>query len=294
MRQSSKTIVAVSDARMPSLFSTLVTFMPGVPASTTNGLMPARPAERSTVAHTTTKPSDFSAAMRPLVQKILVPFSTQWSPSRTAVAGWRRESEPAPGSVIAIAPHFGLLALEAREEALASARACRPPRPRRRRDRDSGSPGRARRRPSDSSSMATHHARGCAPSAAAPSFSLLVLAVGLLPVIDVAFDTLHIMLMKSHGFSCSCSSYSREIGRIICSATMCVILRALRMASDSSKSIMVVSPRRAMVRRWPGRRRRRSRARCAGTARPDGRGCSRGRPAPGRALSAILSTRSAA
>jgi hypothetical protein len=76
-RQSSKTSVAVSDARMPSLFSTFVTYMPGVPASTTNALMPARPADRSTVAQTTTKPSDFSAAMRPLVQKILVPLITQ-------------------------------------------------------------------------------------------------------------------------------------------------------------------------------------------------------------------------
>src|SRR6266480_5373840 len=82
IRQSSKTSAAVSEARMPSLFSTLVTYMPGVPASTTNALMPARPAERSSVAHTTTKPSDFSAAMRPLVQKILVPLMTQWSPSR--------------------------------------------------------------------------------------------------------------------------------------------------------------------------------------------------------------------
>jgi hypothetical protein len=38
--------------------------------------MPARPAVLSTVAHTTTKPSDSSRARWPLVQKILVPFST--------------------------------------------------------------------------------------------------------------------------------------------------------------------------------------------------------------------------
>ena len=69
--------------------------------------MPARPAERSRVAQTTTKPFDFSAAMRPLVQKILVPFSTQWSPSRTAVVWIAALSEPAPGSVIAMAPHLG-------------------------------------------------------------------------------------------------------------------------------------------------------------------------------------------
>src|SRR6185369_4442550 len=107
-RQSSKTSVAVSEARMPSLFSTLVTYIPGVPASTTNALIPARPAERSSVAHTTTKPSDFSAAMRPLVQKILVPFSTQLSPSRTAVVVIAELSDPQPGSVIAIAAHLGL------------------------------------------------------------------------------------------------------------------------------------------------------------------------------------------
>ena len=84
MRQSSKTIVAVSDARMPSFFSQ--PWRPSCPAcraSTTNDLMPARPADLSTVAHTTTKPSDFvDRALSPLVQKILVPFSTQWSPSR--------------------------------------------------------------------------------------------------------------------------------------------------------------------------------------------------------------------
>src|SRR5438132_13451888 len=70
--------------------------------------MPARPAERSSVAHTTTKPSDFSAAMRPLVQKILVPLMTQWSPSRWAVVWLAELSEPHPGSVIAIAAHLGL------------------------------------------------------------------------------------------------------------------------------------------------------------------------------------------
>ena len=33
-------------------------------------------------------------------------------------------------------------------------------------------------------------------------------------------DAAHIILRKSHGFSCSRSSYSRAIGRIACSATM--------------------------------------------------------------------------
>ena len=103
---------AVSDARMPSLFSTRATVMPGVLCSTTNGLMPGRPALLSTVAHTTTKPSDFSAAISPAVQKILVPLITQWSPSRVAVVVTCDESEPKLGSVIAIAPHFGLPSLK--------------------------------------------------------------------------------------------------------------------------------------------------------------------------------------
>ena len=53
-RQSSKRIVAVSDARMPSLCSSRSTSMPGVPFVTTKDLMAARPSDRSSVAHTTT------------------------------------------------------------------------------------------------------------------------------------------------------------------------------------------------------------------------------------------------
>src|SRR3989442_8876950 len=55
-------------------------------------------------------------------------------------------------------------------------------------------------------------------------------------------ETLHIMLMKSHGFSCSRSSYSREIGRMACSATMWVNCCMFLTESDRSKSIMVVAP----------------------------------------------------
>src|SRR4030095_13702402 len=81
-----------------------------------------------------TKPSDFSAAMRPLVQKILVPFSTQWSPSRTAVAWMAEEPEPHDGSVIAIAAHFGSPPLKrARKRSFCSgvpaAATAAPPRP---------------------------------------------------------------------------------------------------------------------------------------------------------------------
>src|SRR5215470_6096132 len=99
--------MAVSETRIPSLFSTRTTVIPGVLCSTTKGLIPARPALRSIVVQTTTKPSDFSADINPAVQKILVPLITQWSPSRRAVVVIAAESEPQPGSVIAIAAHFG-------------------------------------------------------------------------------------------------------------------------------------------------------------------------------------------
>ena len=60
MRQSSRTKETVSLARMPSFFSSLTMVRPGVPASTTKGFMPARPALLSTVAQTTMMPSDSS------------------------------------------------------------------------------------------------------------------------------------------------------------------------------------------------------------------------------------------
>src|SRR5258706_9163841 len=53
-------------------------------------------------------PWALSAAFWPEVQKILVPWITKWSPSRVAVVVTAEESEPKPGSVIAIAPHLGL------------------------------------------------------------------------------------------------------------------------------------------------------------------------------------------
>ena len=107
IRQSSNSRVAVSEARIPSLFSTPSSFMPSVPAGTTKDLMPARPALLSTVAQTTTKPPSTWEAPSPAVQKILLPFSTHSSPSRVAVVWMAAASEPAEGSVIAIAPHTG-------------------------------------------------------------------------------------------------------------------------------------------------------------------------------------------
>ncbi len=110
MRASSKTMAAVSLARMPCLISVLVTVTPGVPASTTNGRIPARPALRSIDAQTTTNPFDSSSASLPLVQKIFSPLSTHSlvASSNTALVRIAEVSDPAPGSVIAIAPHAGV------------------------------------------------------------------------------------------------------------------------------------------------------------------------------------------
>ena len=52
----------------------------------------------STLAHTTTP-----SARQPVVTKIFSPSSTHSSPSRTAMVWTAFESEPQPGSVIAIA-----------------------------------------------------------------------------------------------------------------------------------------------------------------------------------------------
>ena len=79
----------------------------GAPASTMKGLIPARPAERSTEAHTTMKPSESTTDLCPLVTKIFSPFRTQPSPSRTAVVRMAAVSDPQWGSVIAMLAHFG-------------------------------------------------------------------------------------------------------------------------------------------------------------------------------------------
>src|SRR5262245_13630408 len=78
--------------------------------------------------------------------------------------------------------------------------------------------------------------------ASARGFRSLGAAPPSMLVIEAPRETSHIMLRKSHGFSCSFSSNSREMGRIACSATACVICRIVLMVSDSSKSIMVVAP----------------------------------------------------
>ena len=70
-RQSVKRMVAVSEARIPSLCSSRSTSMPGVPFSTTKDLIAARPFDLSSVAHTTT-----ALERPPAVTKIFSPLST--------------------------------------------------------------------------------------------------------------------------------------------------------------------------------------------------------------------------
>ena len=90
----------MSDARIPSFLSSRTTSMPGVPRGTTNDLIATRPASRSRLAHTTT-----ALARSPEVTKIFSPLITHSSPSSVAVVRMAAESDPAPGSVMAIAAH---------------------------------------------------------------------------------------------------------------------------------------------------------------------------------------------
>ena len=98
---------------MPSLCSSRSTVMPGVPLGTTKLLIAALPWLLSSVAQTTT------ASLRsPEVTKIFSPFSTYSSPSRIAVVEMLAESEPVPGSVMAMlaqTPGEPLLLLGARD-----------------------------------------------------------------------------------------------------------------------------------------------------------------------------------
>ena len=100
IRQSVNVIAAVSETRNPILSSVRTTSIPGVPASTTKDLIAALPLLLSNVAQTTT-----ALPRSPAVQKIFSPLRTHSSPSSVAVVCTPAESEPTPGSVIAIAAH---------------------------------------------------------------------------------------------------------------------------------------------------------------------------------------------
>src|SRR6266566_7414658 len=75
---------------------------PGVPRSTTKARCPARPAARSTVAHTT-----IQSARMEFEMNVLAPFSTHPSPSRRAAVWMAATSLPAPGSVMPKAAQCG-------------------------------------------------------------------------------------------------------------------------------------------------------------------------------------------
>ena len=100
-RQSWRVKLAVSDALIPSLCSSRSSFSPGLSRSTMNDLIAALPTERSRVAQTTIR-----SARSPEVTKIFSPLRTYSSPSSSAVVRIAAESEPASGSVIAIAAHL--------------------------------------------------------------------------------------------------------------------------------------------------------------------------------------------
>lgn len=65
-----------------------------------NDLIAGRPFDLSSVAHTT-----MWVAREPAVTKIFSPLITYSSPSRVAVVDTAAESDPKPGSVMAIAAH---------------------------------------------------------------------------------------------------------------------------------------------------------------------------------------------
>ena len=209
-RQFSKMIVAVSEARMPSLCSSRSTRMPGVPFATTNDLIAARPSSLSSVAQTT-----MWSARSPEVTKIFSPLRTYSSPSRTAVVLMLAESEPVPGSVIAIA---GPDAVEARELlVVGDAAIAELPRPWR--GMESSRPT----SPQHISWIDITEAR-LAPFLFAPSSSPSSRRTPAAPAPSDAPDSaspsiIAASMSSSLGYSCSARSYLREIGRSMFIAT---------------------------------------------------------------------------
>ncbi len=91
----------MSDECMPSLSSLRDTCTPGSDVSTRNSETPWWPAPGSVLATRVR-----NCARVPLVMNILRPLTRHASPSRTACVRIAATSEPASGSVIAIAPIF--------------------------------------------------------------------------------------------------------------------------------------------------------------------------------------------
>ena len=97
-RTSSKNSSAVSCALMPTLSRLRPRSKPGMPRSTASSEKPCAPLSGSVRATTSTR-----SALMPLVMNVLDPLSTQSEPSRRAVVRSPCRSEPAPGSLMAMA-----------------------------------------------------------------------------------------------------------------------------------------------------------------------------------------------
>lgn len=99
MRQSSKMMLPVDEARMPSLSSFFPNESPGVGMGTRKALMPLFCKDLSVLAKTTV-----AEASQQLVIQALVPFRTHESPSARAVVEAAPASLPFPGSLRAKQP----------------------------------------------------------------------------------------------------------------------------------------------------------------------------------------------
>ena len=98
-RTSLKNSSEVSAASWPSLSRLRPRSKPSAPSvSTTSSEVPRAPWAGSVLATTTIR-----LAVWPLVMKVLLPLMTYWFPSKRAVVRTPCRSEPAPGSVMAMA-----------------------------------------------------------------------------------------------------------------------------------------------------------------------------------------------
>ena len=97
--QSSKISSPEGDPRTPIFFRDFPRENPGKSFSTTKAVIPLCPASGFVFAYTT-----MTSARGPLVMNIFVPLRTYESPLLSALVVIDRASEPAPGSVMAMAP----------------------------------------------------------------------------------------------------------------------------------------------------------------------------------------------
>jgi hypothetical protein len=225
-------IVAVSEARMPSLCSSRSTRMPGVPLGTTKDLIAARPSSLSRVAQTT-----MWSARSPEVTKIFSPLRTYSSPSRTAVVLMLAESEPVPGSVIAMPAHTP----SKRASCSSSATDAIAELPRPCRGMESSSPT----SPQHISWIDITDAR-LAPFLLPPSPRASSRRTPAAPAPSEAPDSaspsiIAASMSSSLGYSCSARSYLREMGRSMFIATWWAWPASVRNLFGSSR-LMGIRP----------------------------------------------------